>query len=186
MTVFAPLPRAEVGSRMRLRPLSNCREVQEANRDYSSFILNWHRAESSFISSTAKVSAWSSSSTRMLMTCYKSESTHDTWSIRSASMSKVRLFRYGSLKEAAAAAAFVEISWLDALLADSAAWQVSAAQRWKEWVQLCLLCAMRNIPCACTFGRPSPINQPPDAVTDPREFSRHFAIAEGVLRSLDH
>ena len=67
-------------------------------------------------------------------------------------------FRYGRLKDASAAAAFLESSWLDALLADGAAWLVSAAQRWKEWVQLCLLCAMRNIPCACTFRRPSPIN----------------------------
>jgi hypothetical protein len=89
-------------------------------------------------------------------------------------------FRNGSLKEAAAAAAFIETSWLDALLAHSAAWRMSAAERWKEWVQLCLLCAMRNIPCECTFRRPSPINQPPDAVTDPGEFRRHFTIAEGA------
>lgn len=87
-------------------------------------------------------------------------------------------FRYGNLREAAAAAALVEPPWFDELLLDGQAWLVSAAQRWREWLQLCLLCATQNIRCECGYGNVSQINVPPNADTNPDEFKRHVSIVE--------
>lgn len=87
-------------------------------------------------------------------------------------------FKHGSLKGSAAPAAFVEPELLDPLLADDMAWLSSAAQRWKDWVQLCLFCTMRNIRCVCTFGNASRINQPPSSPTDAGRLKAHLAIVK--------
>lgn len=88
-------------------------------------------------------------------------------------------FKHGALQEAASAAAFVESRWLEPLrLTDSAGWRLSAAQRWKEWVELCLLCRVRDIQCVCNFGNASLVNRAILSPADPRKLKAHLTMLE--------
>jgi hypothetical protein len=89
-------------------------------------------------------------------------------------------FKNGRLRAAAAPAALVEPGRLDPLLADDAAWLASAAERWKDWVHLCLFSTLHNVRCPCTFANSSQINKPPSSTTDAGELKIYFEMVKSA------
>lgn len=75
------------------------------------------------------------------------------------------IYSAGDLREAAAASATVDIHEAPPTFANSLAWRRSAANRWKQWVFLCLLVSRLGVSCACGYRLKSSINVPPNAYT---------------------
>ena len=76
------------------------------------------------------------------------------------------IYREGNILKGAAAAASLDPKILQAELADSKRWCRAAAEKWREWVMLCVLCAKHRIHCRTNYGVSSQINNPFGAATD--------------------
>jgi Protein of unknown function (DUF4435) len=68
------------------------------------------------------------------------------------------IFREGDLGKASAVAASMDRQVLVAGLGNYEAWRRNVAERWKDWVKLCLFARVKNIDCKCNYGSTSRIN----------------------------
>jgi hypothetical protein len=70
------------------------------------------------------------------------------------------IFVEGDLVEAVAASASMARQEVLACIGDRDRWRREAAERWKEWVTLCLFVAKKKISCECNYRVTSRINNP--------------------------
>jgi len=70
------------------------------------------------------------------------------------------IFIEGDLVEAAAASASMDHQEVLACIGDYHRWRRQVAERWKEWVTLCLFVAKKKISCECNYRVTSRINKP--------------------------
>jgi hypothetical protein len=76
------------------------------------------------------------------------------------------VFLNGDLMEAAAQAACAPRHSLPAQLQDSVQWCRAAAERWRDWVEICYLASTNGVPGEPNYRIHSPINAPSNSGTD--------------------
>jgi hypothetical protein len=82
---------------------------------------------------------------------------------------------------AAITAAGLDQQTLEPFLSDSMAWRRSAANRWKEWVTLCLFARLQGLNCDCSFGSHSRVNRPSHGSVDSAAVKRSLAGMRSAL-----
>jgi len=70
------------------------------------------------------------------------------------------IFAHGDIIKATAAATSLDMETVAKLLIDSNSWRRSAAERWKDWVALCIAMRIKKIHNACNYANCSKINTP--------------------------
>ncbi len=75
------------------------------------------------------------------------------------------IYRHGDLVMGAAAAGSLDPQQLRGELTESLAWCRAVAGRWQEWVAICVFARRTGLDYR-GYGRPSPLNEPPDAAAD--------------------
>ncbi len=70
------------------------------------------------------------------------------------------VFQSGNLIAAAAAAARLDKEWLEDRIVDPETWRRGLAQRWSDWVTLCLFSKLKRINGVTNYGNLSRINIP--------------------------
>jgi hypothetical protein len=85
------------------------------------------------------------------------------------------IFKYGDLIEAMAAAACLDRLWLQSQVVDSEIWRKDLAERWKEWLKLCLFAKLKKIRGNVNYGSTSQINNPLYATVNETEYAARLA-----------
>ncbi len=68
------------------------------------------------------------------------------------------LFSLGNIAEAAAAAGCCDENTLTTAFGDCHAWRRKCAERWKDWIKVCIFCERHNALGQANYGVPSPLN----------------------------
>jgi len=93
------------------------------------------------------------------------------------------IFLNGDLTRGCASAASLDPAVLDPLLSNSRLWCSEAAERWREWVVLCLVTACKHINHQCNFRVRSQIQCPISGKTDSTktaQMTAHMAAKSGM------
>ncbi len=69
------------------------------------------------------------------------------------------IFQYGDLVGHAAAMASMDPAELAGVFADPDVWRVSCAERWKEWIVICIFCMRQRVKHCANFHKHSQVNQ---------------------------
>jgi hypothetical protein len=85
------------------------------------------------------------------------------------------IFRNGDLVRGSAAAASADASLLSSCLVDVDMWCKNAANRWREWVKVCLFCKKHEVRGESNYSVISRINKPSGGDVDQQEYSRLLA-----------
>jgi hypothetical protein len=76
------------------------------------------------------------------------------------------IFLNGNLSQGCAAAASLNSALLEPLLSDPQGWCEKAAERWQEWVVLCLIAALKDIGQQCNYRVKSQVQCPVTGIVD--------------------
>jgi len=93
------------------------------------------------------------------------------------------LFTCGNLQRALADSSGITLQQAQLLIPDPEAWLMNVAEKWKDWISLCLISQRGKVNCGCTFDRISAINADPLApasVHKLEHFKNALAVALGV------
>lgn len=85
------------------------------------------------------------------------------------------IFKYGDVLEAMAAAACVDRVWLETQIVSPSIWKRNLAERWKQWLTLCLFARVKKVRANVNYGSTSQVNAPLNAVVDAAEYARRLA-----------
>jgi hypothetical protein len=88
------------------------------------------------------------------------------------------IFVEGDLAKAAAAAASMDYQQIIAGLGDEKKWRYQVAEKWKEWVKLCLFARKKDIGCECTYSNPSKVNNPLYEWLDSTAYAQYLKVLE--------
>ena len=89
------------------------------------------------------------------------------------------IFKYGDLLNAMSAAASVNRLWLESQIGTVDTWRSSLAERWKEWVELCLFAKLKKVPGTVNYGvSVSPINIAINGPVDTTRYQQHLINLE--------
>jgi hypothetical protein len=92
------------------------------------------------------------------------------------------LFHHGSLVEAAAAAADLDVPSIQALIPNPEAWRRTCAESWREWVKMCAFSQVRTAKCACNYGVTSRVNTSVYSALDPTLQAQFMNVLEVASR----
>jgi hypothetical protein len=85
------------------------------------------------------------------------------------------IFKYGDLINSVAAAAAIDRLWLKRLVVSSDIWRKDLAERWKDWIKLCLFAKLKKIRGGVNYRLTSQINTPLYANVDMTLFNQRLA-----------
>ena len=85
-----------------------------------------------------------------------------------------------NLIRAATVAAGLDQQTLEPFMNDSMAWRQSAADRWKDWIKLCLFARLQGLNCDCSFGSLSRVNTPSHGSVDSSEVEKRLGAMMSV------
>lgn len=88
------------------------------------------------------------------------------------------IFVEGDLGKAAAAAASMDYQQIIAGIGDYKQWRYQVAEKWKQWVKLCLFARKKNIGCECTYSNPSKVNNPLYNLLDSTIYAQYLNLLE--------
>ena len=88
------------------------------------------------------------------------------------------IFLNGNLSQGCAAAASLDPARLAPLLSSSHSWCKKAAERWREWVVLCIIAALKGISQQCNYGVLSMVQSPVNGMIDASKLARRKADME--------
>jgi len=88
------------------------------------------------------------------------------------------IFLNGNLSQGCAAAASLDPARLVPLLSSSHSWCKKAAERWREWVVLCIIAALKGISQQCNYGVLSMVQSPVNGMIDASKLARRKADME--------
>lgn len=91
------------------------------------------------------------------------------------------IFLNGDLVRGCASAASLDPALLGPLLSDSRRWCAQAAQKWREWVVLCLVAYLKRIPHQCNYRMQSQVQCPKTGLVDLKKVTQ--LCAEMSLKS---
>ena len=92
------------------------------------------------------------------------------------------LFLHGDVVRAAASSSALDAARIQARLQESGAWRRDTAERWKEFVALCIISQKYKAPSSCHYGRDmSPLNVPPESATNAAELTASKALLQHRL-----
>jgi hypothetical protein len=84
------------------------------------------------------------------------------------------IFAEGDLIEAVAASASLDHQEVLACFSDGDIWRREVAERWKQWVVLCLFVAKKKVNCECNYGVTSRVNSPFHGPVDQAAYSDYL------------
>lgn len=87
------------------------------------------------------------------------------------------IFRNSNFTRAASALAGLDERDLSDLIGEEDAWRRSCADRWKDWIKICLLCRKHNIEGCPNFRVSSPVNQGITGQPDPQRIADYLSKA---------
>jgi len=85
------------------------------------------------------------------------------------------IFRNGDIVRGSATAASVDASLLSSALDEIDSWCKNAADRWKEWVKVCLFCKKHKVKGQSNYSATSPINKPSSGNINQKEYNKLLA-----------
>jgi len=88
------------------------------------------------------------------------------------------IFVEGDLAKAAAAAASMDYQQMIAGIGDYKKWRYQVAEKWKQWVKLCLFARKKDIGCECTYSNPSKVNNPLHESLDSTAYAQYLNLLE--------
>lgn len=88
------------------------------------------------------------------------------------------IFVEGDLAKAAAATASMTYQQMKAAIGNDNQWRYQVAEKWKEWVKLCLFARKKDIGCECTYSNPSRINNPLYELLDSTAYAQYLNLLE--------
>lgn len=88
------------------------------------------------------------------------------------------IFVEGDLAKAAAASASMDYQEIITGIGDYKKWRYQVAEKWKEWVKLCLFARKKDIGCECSYRYPSQINNPLYGLLDSTAYAKYLNILE--------
>ena len=89
------------------------------------------------------------------------------------------LFIHGDLAEAAAASVSLDVRSVRTRVGDYDGWRQRSAEKWKEWVKLCLFSNTHRIKCVSNYGQPaSRVNDDPCGSVNRQKLESHLRILQ--------